>query len=224
MNILIGVCYLCNVTEAGDTRRDCACTGATGHVHYSCLCALALAANAAWVWEDGIDAYLRPWKECGICHHPYQGRFGVTMAVHHVQTLRESGRIEVWKGIEAKYLLLSAQMGLRNRLSDLQKREVMGTAEYVMQLIGRLPVVLRRWVSIKSNCVQARGVMMLMQGGPESIRMALREFQIQREIAATNEDQVGCMRANRLVEYLEDGEYHEGGNLEDFVFELTLVD
>ena len=229
MNISVAaVCYLCNSAEPGDARHECACVGTRGCVHYLCLRNSAIEANAAWAEGDGVDSYLSPWQVCGVCHQNYGGRFAVTMAVHHVRYVREGFRAghDNWKQIETKHQLMSALMGLQTRMTDNQMSEVMTTANMVMSLIefetGGQDVS-RRQTSMISNCIQARGVIMLISGGQVNVRAALNEFTMQCEITSTNDDQVGFMRALRLVNYVQ-GDFREGGIVADFFFETTLVD
>ena len=228
---IVAVCYLCNAAEGEELRCECACLGTgNGYVHYLCLKASATAANASWVEGDGIDSFISPWKVCGLCHNNYGSRFAMTMAVHFVLSVQENFRpgTDNWKQIESKYYMMSVQLSLQHRMSDWQKDNVIQNANLIMCLIKheggpRLTLTSRRWKSIVSNCFQARGVIMLMCGGPESVNNALHEFSMQCSMAASNNDQTGVMRAHRLIEYLED-DFHEGDDLEDYAFQLTLVD
>lgn len=213
MNFVAAACYLCNSAEAGELWRNCACTGPMGFLHYPCLRAFAIAANASWDERASINAYLTPWNTCSVCHQTFQGRFSVTTAVHHVQSARENfcgTKIDRQKQIEAKFRLMSGQMGLRTSLLEGQILEVMATANVVMEELigieGRNQDVLRRWLFIMTNCFQAWGVIVLMQGrSPEHVRVALNEYRFQRQIVALNCNQEGFMHAHRLVEYLEEG-------------------
>ena len=128
------VCYLCNSHGPEELKRNCACVGKDGAVHYLCLIRHARGICDAWAGTD-YSQYVEPWKVCGVCDGKYRGQFAITMAVNCCQYVRAKHREGLnWLQIESKYHLMCVQLALGHDMKASQRYEVGVTAGAVVLL------------------------------------------------------------------------------------------